>query len=505
MGTYLIAGLAVFGLFIAVRFMWKLLLAGQDPEHPPTPSPGHRGGKRRPKTGSATQGSKKKRPKAQLGIDELARRMGVSLEELKAFSPSYHNVQIPKRNGGTRKLDVPDSRTKELQRRVLQRILQRLNSHPAAFGFERQRSIVDHAELHTGQAAVVRMDIVDFFPTTRSNAVRALYRRLGWDSEAVDFLVKLTTHRDGLPQGASTSPRLSNLVNHILDRRLTGLAKKFNATYSRYADDITFSFSPKQTVPPNQSHRYPRRLNLNTRIESVILITETVLESMGYKLHRDRKLSVAKSSAQQRVTGLVVNEKVALPRSRRRWLRAVKHRFEQNREATISRNQLQGWLAFEQMVNRNRGESVTAQMRSLSSSDSSSPKPRQTPPIPAEPGQANQEARAIQELIGSIESTRRMSPERREAIEAAIGKPFMMEMKVDREYQGIGLDAPDHLQGGVAVLLRSDSPRAIVDVHFRPDDEEFAKSLRRGQILTGTLSFLKWDETFDRAICEFVE
>lgn len=274
-----------------------------------------------------------------LGIDELARRLGLTVDELNGFQPSYREAWIPKRSGGKRRLLVPDVETKRLQRRILCRLLAKLRAHDASRGFERGRSIVDNAAPHVGAAVVVRFDVVDFFPTTKSTRIEAYFRRIGWNRVAAQWLTRLTTHEGGLPQGAPTSPRLSSLVNFGLDERFARYARRKRGQYTRYADDLTFSF-------PRDKGR---------RVRGLAQRVKRVLRTHGYELHTRKKWSVRRRSQRQVVTGLVVNERVQLPRSRRRWLRAVKHRFEIGRAATIGLAQLRGWLAFDAMVRTQAG------------------------------------------------------------------------------------------------------------------------------------------------------
>lgn len=286
------------------------------------------------------QEAKRVREGKGLGIDELARRLDMGPRELQAFVPTYREARIPKRSGGTRRLLIPDDRTKALQRRILRRILARLRAHPAATGFERKLSIVHNALPHVGRAVVVRLDVVDFFPSTTANRLDGYFRRIGWDAGAAALLARLTTHENGLPQGAPTSPRLSNLVNFHMDSQLAALAARRNGACTRYADDITFSF-PKDR---------PRR------VRGVVQAARKILAANGYLMHSRRKLSIRRAHQRQGVTGLVVNTQVALPRERRRWLRAVRHRMATGREATITPAQLQGWDAFERMVRTQRAE-----------------------------------------------------------------------------------------------------------------------------------------------------
>jgi hypothetical protein len=269
-----------------------------------------------------------------LGVDELARRLGVTEAELRALVPRYRSFEISKRSGLRRVIDEPEEALKRVQRLVLRRLLGRLRSHPAAHGFERGRSIVTAALPHARRAVVLRMDVRDFFPSTKAERVSSYFRKVGWGAEAAALLAKLCTHRGGLPQGAPTSPRLSNLVNFRLDARLAALARAHGAAYTRYADDMTFSFDA----------------DYHDRINNVIRTTKKVLRDEGYLLHTDRKLRVLRRHMRQTVAGLVVNDGVRLPRATRRRLRAVEHRASGGRETTLMPAQLQGWRALRRMV-----------------------------------------------------------------------------------------------------------------------------------------------------------
>lgn len=269
------------------------------------------------------------------GVDELARRLGLGEAELRALVPRYNSFRVPKRSGGQRVINEPEEALKRVQRLVLRRLLKRLRPHAAAHGFERGRSIVTAALPHARRAVVLRMDVEDFFASTKAARVESYFRAVGWGAEAAALLARLCTHAGGLPQGAPTSPRLSNLVNFRLDARLSALARRSGAVYTRYADDMTFSFAADE----------------REGIASVIRTTKKILGDEGYRLHTDRKLRVLRRHARQTVAGLVVNERVQLPRATRRWLRAVEHRASHWGEPTLTPAQLQGWRALRHMVN----------------------------------------------------------------------------------------------------------------------------------------------------------
>ena len=277
------------------------------------------------------------RLEARFDVAELSRRLRVGMSELLNFQPTYHEYDVPKRSGGTRRIAAPDAATKTLQRRILRRLLGRLPVHPAAMGFRKGRSIATHAAVHAGRAVVVRMDVRDFFANTSARRVRTYFRTIGWDADAAGALVRLCAHQGALPQGAPTSPALSNLVNYPLDARLSALAARLSTAdirYSRYADDLTFSFAADD----------------RDAIGTVIRTTKLIAADCGYRLHQDKKLSIRRRHQSQRVTGLVVNDRVALPRQTRRRLRAVEHHLAAGRAATLTPQQLAGWKALSRMI-----------------------------------------------------------------------------------------------------------------------------------------------------------
>jgi hypothetical protein len=249
----------------------------------------------------------------------------------------YGKFSLPKRTGGVRTIEAPSPKLKALQRAILQRLLNPLPAHPAAIGFVRGRSIVDNARPHTRQAVVVNIDLADFFPSIGRERVAAFFRAIGWGAEASAVLAHICTHDGHLPQGAPTSPALSNLVNRRLDTRLDRLARRFGGRYTRYADDLTFSF-------PEYSPRTRR----------VVAHIHAVLEEEGYRIQMKKKVRVQRAHQRQTAIGLVVNRVVNLPRAARRKLRAMRHHAQTGRLPSTERGRLQGWEALTKMVERQR-------------------------------------------------------------------------------------------------------------------------------------------------------
>jgi hypothetical protein len=189
--------------------------------------------------------------------------------------------------------------------------------HEAATGFVLEKSIVDNAKKHVGHHYVLNMDLKDFFHTFDKNRVKMGFMfkpfNLNGDKEPLAFLLaSLCTHPfeiDGevktvLPQGSPTSPTLTNILCKKLDRRLTGLANRFGATYTRYADDITFS-SPHNIYTDEAFNKELKRI-IGEDQKLVINPKKTRLQKAGYR---------------QEATGLIVNEKVNV---RRRYVKQIR-------------------------------------------------------------------------------------------------------------------------------------------------------------------------------------
>jgi hypothetical protein len=284
-------------------------------------------------------------------INELARRLKTTPQQLQATKVSYCQFQVPKRSGGTRTISAPDPQLKTLQRLILRRVLGGLAAHPAACGFEAGQSIVTNALPHVGKSVIVKLDVKDFFGSTTAARVEAYLRLIGWDAESAALLVRLCTYNGSLPQGAPTSPRLSNLVNFRLDSRLAGAAESIGCAYTRYADDLTFSHNDDQWEGTQDGNRkIPRPAVSPGRINDIIWMAKKILSDEGYRIHTRKKLQIRRRHQRQQVTGLVVNAAPALPRPTRRWLRAVEHHVATNRPATLRPQQLQGWRALQNMI-----------------------------------------------------------------------------------------------------------------------------------------------------------
>ena len=235
----------------------------------------------------------------------------------------YRKFEIPKKSGGVRTIFAPNGNLKWMQL-CLNEIFKALYTpSPYAMGFVEGRSIVNNAEKHLKQNYVFNIDLSDFFPSIDQARV---WRRLqlppfNFSKEVANIIAGLCSiemKKDGdetppvksykLPQGAPTSPLLTNAICDTLDRRLAGLAKRFGLRYTRYADDITFS--SMHNVYQNGS---PFRIEL-----------ERIISGQHFKIN-PKKTRLHHRGQRQEVTGLTVGEKINVCRSYVKDIRAILH------------------------------------------------------------------------------------------------------------------------------------------------------------------------------------
>ncbi len=242
-----------------------------------------------------------------------------------ADSQRYTAFEIPKRSGGMRLIHSPSGVIRDAQTALAPYLLALYNPHPSAHGFIKERSILSNAKLHTGQRLVFNVDLADFFPSINFGRIRGLFMappfQLG--PAAATVFAQLCTHKNGLPQGAPTSPALSNFIAADLDRRLTRLARDSGARYSRYADDITFSCNHATM---------PAQLAAFTQGEDGLIVEagealQRAIAASGFSINH-AKVRLQKRHMRQSVTGLNVNERANVSRLRVRRLRAMLHAWE---------------------------------------------------------------------------------------------------------------------------------------------------------------------------------
>jgi RNA-directed DNA polymerase len=237
-------------------------------------------------------------------------------------SERYRTFEIPKRTGGMRLICAPRGVVRTAQEKLAPLLLQVYDAHPSAHGFLPARSVTTNANEHLKQRLVLNIDLLDFFPTINFGRVRGLFmaRPFFMGPAAAAVMAQIVTHRNGLPQGAPTSPALSNFIAATLDRRLTRLAKENGISYSRYADDITFSTNKNVFPPALAMTEESGRLLPGEALERAIA-------AAGFAIN-PRKIRLQTRHQRQTVTGLVVNQNANVQRKRVRKIRAMIHAWE---------------------------------------------------------------------------------------------------------------------------------------------------------------------------------
>jgi RNA-directed DNA polymerase len=237
-------------------------------------------------------------------------------------SSRYTAFEIPKRSGGMRQIHAPVGLVRELQEKLAPILSAHYQAHPSAHGFITARGVLSNAKAHVGQNLVLNVDLEDFFPSINFGRVRGLFMspRFGMGPAAAAVMAQLCIHRNGLPQGAPTSPALSNFIAETLDRRLTRLAKENRLTYTRYADDITFS-SNQPSLPVSIAQFELEGEKTRIRVGEAL---ERAIHAAGFSVNH-KKVRLHRRYMRQAVTGLTVNTRVNIGRDRIRLLRAMLH------------------------------------------------------------------------------------------------------------------------------------------------------------------------------------
>ena len=369
-------------------------------------------------------------------LKEIAEEMDIDLEELRllTFSPKqdaatkhhYIRFNLPKKRGGYRVISAPTERLKKAQYWILDNILRNLEPtlHDAVHGFRSKKiqdeislpylvtlnlwsrlkalfnmltlnrspkkenrwyqfmrqgvdrilpqqerkiaedrkhySIMTNAKPHVRAEVIINIDLKDFFPTISYKRVRGLFKSFGYSESASTIFGLLCTvtfvnQRSYLPQGAPTSPMITNLICRHLDEQLTKMAESFGFCYTRYADDLTFSTSDKDK-------KY---------ISEVLTHTKAIIRQEGFSLNKD-KTRIMRRSNRQEVTGIVVNDKLSIPRKTLKRFRATLYQMEKDglEGKSWGKSQdvlasIQGFANFVYMVDPKRGSNFQEQVQRI--------------------------------------------------------------------------------------------------------------------------------------------
>ena len=247
-----------------------------------------------------------------------------------AFNPGpfYREFPLRKKGGGSRTIRSPRVFLKVVQWFLAEFVLTGLPTSSAVHSYRSDRSIVTNARVHEKQALVANIDIKDFFGSITKTRIKTLLQRSGFSSTEAGVISRLVTVEDGLPQGAPTSPLLSNAILAEFDAQMSKYAKERSIKYTRYADDMTLSGESRKAI------------------SSCISYASRRLGRYGLSLN-DKKTRMAGRGSQQRVTGLVVNVQAAPPRKERRRIRAIFDQASKDPVAFTKRaSELGGYIGY---------------------------------------------------------------------------------------------------------------------------------------------------------------
>lgn len=268
--------------------------------------------------------------------DQLAAYLGTDYGKIKYYyylrhiSSHYSVFQIPKKNGGSRRIQAPNNQLKTLQLRIAKLLKHRYSPKTPAKAFIDGLSIVDNAIEHTRRKFVFNIDLKDFFHSITFARVRGLLANqpYNFSPNVASVIAHLVTVNGSLPQGAPSSPILSNMICSRLDRELSNLAREHRAVYTRYADDITFSFYCPIRFLPNELVQLDNGKeglsHYGARVGSSI---SNIVKSNGFVINTS-KVRLQGRYEKQVVTGLVVNRKVNVDRRFVRKTCALIHSIE---------------------------------------------------------------------------------------------------------------------------------------------------------------------------------
>ena len=249
----------------------------------------------------------------------------------------YKEYNIYPYPGKVRTIRQPVRPLKAVQAWILRNILDKLTPSPHATAFIKRKNLKDNVAPHANNRYFLCLDLKDFFPSIKMWRVVSLFKLLGYSNYSAFILARICTCKNSLPQGAVTSPSLSNFISGKLDKRISGYTSKKNVIYTRYADDMTFSSNN-----PKSLHR-------------ITPMVKKIITTSGFTLNdrKERRFGPRQKCA---ITGLVKNNsspKFSIGKRKKREMRAVIHRFivkEQHNFNYPTEASIVGWLNYLQSV-----------------------------------------------------------------------------------------------------------------------------------------------------------
>ncbi len=283
---------------------------------------------------------------------------------------NYYRFDIPKKSGGTRHIAAPKAQLKAAQKQILEQILQKIEVSDLSHGFIKSRSVLTSAKSHhTSPDLLINIDLENFFPTITFERVRGLYQSFGYSGYIASLLAMLCTYCERipleikgeikyiktsdriLPQGSPASPMITNIICRNMDKRIYGLCKKLGVTYTRYADDMSFSYIGDTD---------------NFAIGDFLSSIHQIIEAEGFHMKKE-KTHILRKNNRQYITGIVINnEEIGVPKKWVKILKASIHNAQKLKDSggSVSNttiHEISGKIAWLKNVNAKRYETIISQ------------------------------------------------------------------------------------------------------------------------------------------------
>lgn len=242
----------------------------------------------------------------------------------------YNSSYIKKKSKDLRHISNPNRELKAIQRWILRNILSSLSASPYANGFIPKKSITDNAQPHRGNQYILTIDLKNFFTTVKASYVFTIFKSVGYASKMAYYLTSICTLNGVLPQGAPTSPMLSNLVSLRMDERIGKYCENKALTYTRYADDITISGN-KLSV-----------------IKKAWMIVKKIISEEKFTINKKKEM-LSGPQSQRKVTGLIVTPEIGIGRGKYNFYRKKIFILVKKKDENIS-NVVGGILSYVQSV-----------------------------------------------------------------------------------------------------------------------------------------------------------
>lgn len=237
----------------------------------------------------------------------------------------YTLFAIPKKGGGVREIRAPISEIKILQQKLNIALRLVFRPKPCVHGFRLNRSIVSNAWVHRNRKHILNVDLKDFFPSINFARVFGMFQAFPYrfDKCVATVLARICCDEFEFPQGAPTSPIISNMICARMDSELTRLSHKLKCWYSRYGDDLTFSFSG-DPFPADLAFKISKGSTVGVKVGGRL---ESLIKNNGFSIN-EKKVRLQDRTQRQEVTGLIVNRRPNVSRAYRRQIRAMLHAWE---------------------------------------------------------------------------------------------------------------------------------------------------------------------------------